>query len=397
MENIPNQSVICQCLQLLKVKSSRDEVLDYRAQKLFVGASTLLFIEAQLQQRSSYHVMSEHVAANEEFQALLGGLHSISASQLSRKMKQLPMENLQSLFFSVIGQIQLLTKDKSGITRKIGKLKLLDSTGLTLPPLLSKWAYCSKTNHGVKMHTSLAVVDAKTMYPDKIIASTRDVADHEVALEFTVDKDTTYVMDRGYQVYKHFQTWVKQKIKFVARVKENSRFTIVRERELPKKQKGFTLDADVTFPGQTAVLRLVEFHDDQGRIYLLATNRFDLSASQIAEIYRYRWHIELFFKWVKQHIRLVKPHGYTAEAIWNQMYIALIAYALCLWVKLTLGCKQSPWKLLEFIRIYAEKPWEKMIAALNRKPTRTSKGRPKRKGRPPKRARSSMKPRLIVR
>ncbi|MBG9791047.1 hypothetical protein ABD76_00225, partial [Paenibacillus dendritiformis] len=72
---------------------------------------------------------------------------------------------------------------------------------------------------------------------------------------------------------------------------------------------------------------------------------------------------------------MVKPHGYTAEAIWNQMYIALIAYALCLLIKLTLDCNKSQWDLLQLIRIYAEKPWENLIAALNRKPTRTSRGR----------------------
>ncbi|WP_338125211.1 IS4 family transposase, partial [Paenibacillus dendritiformis] len=222
----------------------------------------------------------------------------MSASQLSRKLKRLPMEHLQTLFFSLIDRIKQLTKGKRGITPGIGKLKLIDSSGITLPPILAKWSYCSKSSHGVKMHTSLVVVDSKTMYPDKIVASTKDVADHEVVLEFTVDKDATYVMDRGYQVYDHFQKWVEDKIKFVCRVQQKSRLTIIRERELPKRRNGFILDADVTMPELPAVLRLIEFNDDQGRTYRIVTNRFDLSAHQIAEIYRNRWHIELFFKWV---------------------------------------------------------------------------------------------------
>jgi hypothetical protein len=380
---------------LLKVNTSRDNDLDYRAHKLFVGTSTLLFIEAQLQQRESYVEMSEHVAANDSFQQLLGGLHRISPSQLSRKMRQLPLENLHSLFMQVTGQIQQLTKDKCGITPKIGKLKLMDSTQITLPAILSKWAYCSASNHGVKMHTSLVVVDRKTMYPDKIIASTRDIADHEVAQYFTVDKNATYVMDRGYQVYKHFQSWVTQGIRFVARVKDNSQLSVVRERELPKRG-GFSRDADVTVPGQRDHLRLIEFQDQQGRSYRLVTNRWDLTVHQIAEMYRHRWQIELFFKWVKQHIRLVKPHGYTAEALWNQMYIALVAYALCLLVKLQLNCKQTVWQLLRLIRLYADKSWGKLLEAIDRKPTRSSKGRPKRKGRRPQLAKKSMKPRIIV-
>lgn len=395
MDNVPNQSVLCQCLKMLKVNTSRDKTLDYRAHKLFVGSTILLFIEAQLQQRSSYYEMAEHLAANEDFQELLG-LESISPSQLSRKMKQLPTQELQSLFFSLLDQIKELTKDKRGITPGIGKLRLLDSTELTLPPLLSKWAYCSRSNHGVKMHTSLVVVDAETMYPDKMIATTKDVADHEVALHFTVDKDATHVMDRGFQVYEHFKYWVENGINFVARVKENSRLSLVCERDLPKRKKGLIRDAIVTLPDSTTELRLVEFKDDQGRKYRLVTNRMDVSAHQIAEIYRNRWQIELFFKWVKQHIRLVKPHGYSVEAMWNQMYIALIAYALCLLIKLQLQCKQSVWKLLQLMCIYADRSWDRFIAALTRAPTRTSKGRPKRKGRRPKVPKGSMKPRMIL-
>lgn len=395
MDNVPNYNVICQCLKMLSVSTSRDRELDYRAQKLFVGSSILMFIEAQLQQRTSYYVMAEHLAANEEFQEMLG-LESISTSQLSRKMKQLPTAELQSLFFSLLTQIKELTHDKRGVKAQIGKLKLLDSTEITLPPILSKWAYCSKSNHGVKMHTSLVIVDAETMYPDKIIASTKDVSDHEVARHFTIDKDATYVMDRGYQVYEHFRYWVDNRIKFVARVKQNSRLSIVKERDLPKRKKGFIRDADVTMPDLPTKLRLIEFKDDQGRTYRLVTNRWDLSVHQIAEIYRNRWQIELFFKWVKQHIRLVKPHGYSAEAIWNQMYIALIAYALCLLIKLQLQCKHSVWKLLQLLRIYADRSWESFMAALNRKPTRSSRGRPKRKGRRPTVSKVSMKPRIVL-
>ncbi len=127
--------------------------------------------------------------------------------------------------------------------------------------------------------------------------------------------------------------------------------SIEEERDLPKRKKGFIRDADVTMPDLPTKLRLIEFKDDQGRTYRLVTNRWDLSAHQIAEIYRHRWQIETFFKWVKQHIRLVKPHGYSVEAIWNQMYIALIAYALCLLIKLQLQCKQSVWQLLQLMCI----------------------------------------------
>ncbi|CAH8244918.1 hypothetical protein WJ0W_002149 [Paenibacillus melissococcoides] len=72
----------------------------------------------------------------------------------------------QTLFFSLIDRIKQRTKGKRGITPGIGKLKLIDSSGLTLPPILAKWSYCSKSSHGVKMHTSLVVAHSKTRYPD---------------------------------------------------------------------------------------------------------------------------------------------------------------------------------------------------------------------------------------
>ncbi len=122
MDNVPNSTVICQCLKMLSVNTSRDKELDYRAQKLFVGSSILMFIEAQLQQRHSYYEMVEHLVANDTFQKMLG-LESISISQLSRKMRQLPTTELQNLFFSLLKKIKELTGDRRGVSVHMGELK----------------------------------------------------------------------------------------------------------------------------------------------------------------------------------------------------------------------------------------------------------------------------------
>jgi len=126
--------------------------------------------------------------------------------------------------------------------------------------------------------------------------------------------------------------------------------------------------------------RLIEFTDEQQRTYLLLTNVYDRFAQEISEIYRYRWLIVLFFKWIKQHLRLVKLYSANQTAIWNQIYLALIAYSLVLLIKMKMQTDPSLWQILKRIRLYAERSWEEFQQAVFRPTSRPSKGRRK-KGR----------------
>ncbi|PZT52351.1 transposase, partial [Paenibacillus silvae] len=92
-------------------------------------------------------------------------------------------------------------------------------------------------------------------------------------------------------------------------------------------------------------------------------------------MYKHRWLIELFFKWIKQHLRFVKVISYSPQGIWNQLYLVLIAYALCTLVRLQTATTKTTWDILKLIRIYAHLPWSIMEKALTRKSTQPSKGR----------------------
>jgi hypothetical protein len=124
-------------------------------------------------------------------------------------------------------------------------------------------------------------------------------------------------------------------------------------------------------------VRLIEFLDEEGKQYRIATNRWDLEASEVAEIYQHRWLIELFFKWIKQSLRFVKVWSTKPQGIWNQMFIAVIAYILMLILKLKLNSTKTNKVFLYHIRSYIEKSWAEFIDALERVPTKTSKGRQK--------------------
>ncbi|WP_156324430.1 transposase, partial [Bacillus sp. FJAT-27251] len=173
-------------------------------------------------------------------------------------------------------------------------------------------------------------------------------------------------------------------LQFVARVKGNSKLTILSKRD-NTEDSNIVLDAEVQVKkpktDEMLSLRLVEFLDEEANKYRVVTNRRDLTASEIAEIYRQRWKIELFFKWIKQHLKLVRFYSHTKEAVWNQLWLAMIAYGLCELVRIQTGSKKSTWEILKFLRQYWYDTWDNFMGALLREPSRKSKGRRK-KGKP---------------
>jgi hypothetical protein len=379
MGNIPDQTVICKCLNLIELSDDAFPIFNYRLKFTLVKA-VKLFIDAQLNQRTDLDEITNTLRASETLQQAIG-LESISSSQVSRTLGKLPLNVLQELFIQVNQRVQKLFKPQQGIPG-MGRLRIVDSTVLSLPEIAGKWAYCSKQSNGVKIHTQLVVSDLGTVYPDKIICSTRGVADSEVALELIVDEDAIHVVDRGYIVYRHYKKWLDQNLRFVARIQKNNKTTIVCQREI-NESSNVLRDADVmvSFNEEGKIvetrLRLVEYVDEKGRIYRVLTSVWDLSAQQISEIYHHRWMIELFFKWIKQHLSVVHLYSTKPEAVWNQVFLALIAYGLVLLVRSEAKTTLTPWKFLKQLRTYMDKAWSLFLLELNRKPTKPSKGRRK--------------------
>ncbi|TDL51721.1 IS4 family transposase [Paenibacillus dendritiformis] len=383
MGNIPDQTVICKCLNLIQLSDDQFPIFNYRRKFTLVRAVKLL-IDAQLNKRTDLEDICNALRANEQLQQAIN-LKSISASQLVRTLRALPLSVLQQLWIQVTQRLQQLYP-KQGIPG-IGKLSIVDSTILTLPDAAGKWAYCSKHSNGVKIHTKLVVCDPSTVYPENIVCSTRGVADKEVVLDLVIDKDAIHVLDRGYITYRHYKQWLDDNLRFVARIKKSNKTAIIREREVDemtpvlrdtdvivsyKDEKGLAIEAQ---------LRLVEYADEKNRQYRVLTNVWDKSAAQICEIYRRRWMIELFFKWMKQHMSLVHLYSSHPEAVWNQIFLALIAHGLVMLVRKEADTTQTLWSFLKLLRAYMNKTWDQFLMALHRKPTKHSKGRrKKRKG-----------------
>ncbi|MCT8138543.1 transposase [Anaerobacillus sp. CMMVII] len=144
--------------------------------------------------------------------------------------------------------------------------------------------------------------------------------------------------------------WQKREISFVVRIKKNLRLYTLQE--FKPTHPSVIHDAKVLYGLSEIPIRYIEFLDEKGRSYRILTTRFDLTDLQVMEIYRNRWIIELFFKWIKQHLKLTKIWSTKPQGIWNQMFLALIAFGLSLIIKLQSGSIKTPWEFFRLLQTF---------------------------------------------
>ncbi|MBU9712541.1 IS4 family transposase [Evansella tamaricis] len=374
---LSQKNVLSQCLDYLPTEDLACPILNYNNSKLTIEALVKIFVTAQIQKWESYSVFDIELRAKKELMKCID-VESISSSQLSRRINELDTAILQKLFLKVVAQLNFHTRSMVGLPPYIGRLRIVDATRLGLPAFLSSWANVSKENTAVKMHTRLIVASPDVHYPDKIVPSNGKVQDHEGGDILIEVSDETYVMDRGYMDFYRMNEWIKKDIKCVIRLRDPFKIKVLEEYEVPTGSN-IKRDAKVILGAGAKMepIRLVEFEDEKGRLYRLATTRWDLEAQYISEVYKNRWIIELFFKWIKQSLRFVKIWSTKPQGIWNQMFIAMITYLITLIVKLNTKSDKTMLDILKHIRAYICNSWKQFTAALAYKPKKTSKGRQK--------------------
>ena len=175
----------------------------------------------------------------------------------------------------------------------------------------------------------------------------------------TYDKEAMYVFDRGYVDYERFDRMTDDGLFFVSRLKKNAITRTIESFQLPN-DSSVTKD-EMVYLGTTQnraenVFRLIEVFDTKENTLRLITNRFDLSADEISEIYRSRWAIELFFKWLKQHVEIKHFYGMTENALQNQIYLALITYCHHVLIRLETKSKKSLLRISRWLKAALWKP-----------------------------------------
>lgn len=240
---------------------------------------------------------------------------------------------------------------------------LLDSTSLTLKGReFDRWTTQHRTRNtqGMKLHV---LYDARGEFPAWHSLSDPNVNDVERATAVPIEANALYVFDKGYNDYNWWNAIDEKGAWFVTRFKRNASIKVERALDIPEDARGVVLaDEIVSFknkrPGGSRInlyhgknlRRVTVVRPDKDTPIVLATNDFTSSALQIAQRYKERWGIELFFKWIKQHLRIKQFLGRSENAVRIQILTALISYLLVALYKQTNGIKQSLWDCLCLVR-----------------------------------------------
>jgi IS4 transposase len=228
----------------------------------------------------------------------------------------------------------------------------------------------------------IAVVfqNEEDVFPEKVIITKAKPSDR-TQMDVLIDEtNATHVFDRGYVDYEKFDEYCDQGIFFITRLKKNAITRMVHSFRLPENSTILSDEMALVGTPQKRMdnyLRLVKTVDTKGNELLILTNRFDLEAEEISDMYRSRWAIELFFKWLKQHTKIKTFYGTSENAVTNQILIALIYYCLHLLIKIETKSTLTLLQLSRLLRSYLWKPYEKWLERIHYRPKRRSLGRQK--------------------
>ncbi len=231
----------------------------------------------------------------------------------------------------------------------------LDSSTIDLCLSLFPWAKFRKAKGAVKMHTLL---DLRGSIPTFIHLTDGLCHDVNVLDHIIIEPGAIYVMDKGYVDYFRFYSQIhQQRGFFVTRAKDNMAARRVYSRKVDKTT-GLIYDQSVKLTGfyikkdYPDYLRRIKYRDEEtGKIYVFLTNNFELSALLIAQLYKERWKIELFFKWIKQHLRIKSFYGTSRNAVYCQIWIAICMYLLVAILKKRLKLEHSLYTLLQIFSL----------------------------------------------
>ena len=230
----------------------------------------------------------------------------------------------------------------------------VDSTTIDLCLSLFPWAKFRKNKGAVKLHTQL---NLKTLLPKDIEITDGLCHDVNILDRIIFELNSIYVLDRGYVDFQRLHGIHSSKAYFVVRAKKNMRFKRILSSKIDKTT-GVQCDQTIKFAGVVASkdyperIRRVKYRDSQTRkVFVYLTNHFDLAPEMIAELYKNRWKIELFFKWIKQHLRIKAFYGTSTNAVFTQIWIAISAYVLVAIIKKLLKVDHSLYTILQIISV----------------------------------------------
>ena len=285
----------------------------------------------------------------------------VNKSTLSRANEKRHWQIFQDFGLKLIDQARILYEGDNQLDLKLkGKIFALDSTTVDLCLEVFLWATFRSTKAAIKIHTLL---DLKTSIPEFIFITEGGLHDVNAMDYIPIQKGSYYVMDKAYIDFERLYNIKTDKAYFVVRAKENMQFTRLSSRSADKNL-GIICDQEIILTGINSCqrypehLRRIRFYDAEfKRTFVFLTNNFKLKAVTVTQLYKQRWKIELFFRWIKQNLKVQSFWGYSENAVKTQVWIAISVYVLVAIAKKKLKLEHSPYEILQYISLA---PFEKL-------------------------------------
>ncbi len=306
---------------------------------------------AQLAGRNSLRDIIENISAQAHRLYHLGSA-KLSRSNLSRINDGKPYALYEALFGKLLSRCQGVVPGHT--FRFKNPLYSLDASTIDLCLSVFPWADFRTTKGAIKLHVGLNHAG----YLPEFVTVTEG-KNHDVTVGRTLEfpKGSIVAVDKGYNDYAWYKQLTDKGIYFVTRLKTNAKYRTVSRRQV-LKSKGLICDQTIEFTGvQTAKkcpvqLRRIAYRDaETGKRYVFLTNNFKLSAKTIADIYKARWQVELFFKWIKQNLKIKSFVGTSKNAVLTQIWIALCVYLLLAFLKFQSKLQKSTQQILRLLQL----------------------------------------------
>ena len=280
----------------------------------------------------------------------LGVGKHVSRSNLAKANEQRYYHIFEEFAYYMIEQAKQKFTNNTPITVDI---YAFDSTTIDLCLTLFDWAKFRRAKGGIKVHTLFDIV---TGIPTFVYITEAKVNDVNAMDEIPYQAGSFYIFDRGYNDFSRLFTIHKLGAIFIVRAKKNIKFKRISWKR--RLQDNVLSDSIIRFAGYyqekdyPEELRLIKYWDKENkREFIFLTNNFDLTALEIAELYRQRWQIELFFKWMKSHLKIKHFYGTSFNAVKIQIYVAIITFCLVAIIKYDMKLDLTTYEILHILSI----------------------------------------------
>ena len=349
---------------------------EYWAKSFSTFDQFLCLTYAQMAGRESLRDIQTCLNSHKEKLYHIGFRGDVSRTTLADANERRDWRIFQDFGQILIGVAQKLYKGDPLAIELKQPLYAFDSTTIDLCLTLFPWAEFRKTKAAVKMHT---LIDLRGSIPTFVAITTGKVNDVRLLDKMPVQEDAIYTMDRGYVDYARLYSVHKQGAFFVIRAKDNLKFK--RLYSAPKdKEAGIRADQVITLvtkkskKGYPERLRRVSYVDkERNKRLVFLTNNFDIPAKTVADVYKQRWQVELFFKWIKQHLRFKRFYGTSENAVKSQIWVGLCMYLLVAIAKKRLDIPCTLYTFLQILEVnlFERKPISSLVAEALKQKTDT--------------------------